>query len=215
MLRKIKVYGALAKFLKRRVFRAAVANPAEAVRFLIANYPQLREHMRDQYYKVAVSDVELDIGDQPEQLNYPIGELEEIKIIPVMTGAGGSTGRILAGVGLIAAAILLAPLGAGFLGAGQGLLAGTFTLGAGASVAIGAIGASLVLGGVSQLLTPVPRLSTGADSDQDPRKSYSFSGIQNVSRQGVPVPIVYGETIVGSVTISSTILTDDPESSAY
>lgn len=224
MLRKIKVYGALAKFLKRRVFRAEVANPAEAVRFLIANYPQLREHMRDQHYKVLVSNTALEIGDQPEQLGYPIGALEEVKIIPVMVGAGGSTGQILAGVGLVAAAILLAPLGGGFLGLGAGafssttgtaLVAGTATsfgataaLGA-ASTIIGAIGASLVLGGVSQLLTPVPQTATGADSEQDPRKSYSFSGIQNVSRQGVPVPIVYGETIVGSVTISSTILTAD------
>jgi predicted phage tail protein len=43
----------------------------------------------------------------------------------------------------------------------------------------------------------------------DPRKSYSFSGIQNVSRQGVPVPIIYGETVVGSVTISAGINTEE------
>jgi len=220
MLRKIKVYGSLAKFLKRRFFRADVANPAEAVRFLLANFPALRSHMADQYYKVLVSDNALDIGDQPEQLHYPIGAEEEIKIVPVMAGAGGGVGKVLAGIGLIAAAILLAPVGGGFLGAGQGLLAGTFTLGAGASVAIGAIGASLVLGGVAQLLTPTPQLGVSSGlgetfSNQDPRKSYNFSGIQNVSRQGVPVPIVYGETIVGSVTISAAILTDDPESTVY
>jgi predicted phage tail protein len=45
----------------------------------------------------------------------------------------------------------------------------------------------------------------GADTQDDPRKSYSFSGIQNTSRQGVPVPIVYGETVVGSVVISAGI----------
>jgi hypothetical protein len=39
----------------------------------------------------------------------------------------------------------------------------------------------------------------------DPRKSFSFSGIQNVSRAGVPVPVVYGETLVGSVVISAGI----------
>ena len=221
MLRKIKVYGALAKFLKRRVFRAEVANPAEAVRFLIANYPQLREHMRDQHYKVLVSNTALEIGDQPEQLGYPIGALEEVKIIPVMIGAGGGTGQILAGIGLIAASIILAPIGGGFLGLGAGLAntaasgLATGIVSASVAGAIGAVGAAMVLGGVSQLLTPVPATATGADSEQDPRKSYSFSGIQNVSRQGVPVPIVYGETIVGSVTISSTILSDDPESSVY
>jgi predicted phage tail protein len=62
-----------------------------------------------------------------------------------------------------------------------------------------------VLGGVAQLLTPVPKMAAGKDSDKDPRKSYSFSGIQNVSRQGVPVPVIYGETIVGSVVISAAI----------
>ena len=74
----------------------------------------------------------------------------------------------------------------------------------GVKILIG-VGASLVLGGVAQLLTPVPQMPTGANTDQDPRKSYSFSGIQQTSRQGVPVPIVYGETLVGSVVISAGI----------
>jgi predicted phage tail protein len=51
------------------------------------------------------------------------------------------------------------------------------------------IGASLVLGGVAQLLTPVPKVPQGeVDSDNDPRKTFNFSGIQQTSRQGVPVP---------------------------
>ena len=216
MLRKIKVYGALAKFLKRRVFNADVANPAEAVRFLLANYPAVRGHMMDQHYKVLVAERPLDIGDEPDQLHLPIGKSEEIKIVPVMAGAGGSTGQILAGIGLIAAAIILGPAAGGFLGLGAGLSgAGAGIVGGAFASAVGFMGAALVLGGVSQMLTPVPQTPTGIDSEQDPRKSYSFSGIQNVTRQGVPVPIVYGETIVGSVTISSTIVTDDPESSAY
>jgi len=214
MLRKIKVYGSLAKFLKRRVFHADVANPAEAVRFLLANFPVLRSHMSDQYYKVLVSDRALDIGDEPEQLHHPIGAEEEIKIVPVMAGAGGGVGKILAGIGLIAAAIILGPVAGGFLGLGV-----TGVLTSGVATAIGAIGASLVLGGVAQLISPVPQLGVGnlgeTFSNQDPRKSYNFSGIQNVSRQGVPVPIVYGETIVGSVTVSAAILTDDPEAAAY
>ena len=205
MLRKIKVYGSLAKFLKQRVFQADVATPGEAVRFLIANFPQVRGHMSDKHYKVLVSDNALAIGDEPEQLHNPIGAQEEIKIVPVMAGAGGGTGRILLGAALIATAILL-PAGATI---------GTFGLGTGTIAAapfVGSLGASLVLGGVAQLLTPTPRFDAGSGSDQDPRKSYSFSGIQNVGRQGVPVPIVYGETIVGSVVVSSTILTDDRSS---
>ena len=33
----------------------------------------------------------------------------------------------------------------------------------------------------------------------------TFSGIQNTNRAGVAVPVVYGETLVGSVVISAGI----------
>jgi len=85
---------------------------------------------------------------------------------------------------------------------GAALIIGQPWLGATAYGLIVGTGASLVLGGVAQLLTPTPTLSTGTDSETDPRRNYSFSSIQNTSRQGTPVPIVYGETIVGSVVIS-------------
>jgi predicted phage tail protein len=50
-------------------------------------------------------------------------------------------------------------------------------------------------------------ISKAAD-DNDPRKNYSFSGIQNTSRQGLPVPVIFGEVIVGSVVISAAIDVD-------
>lgn len=197
MLRRIKLYGALAKFIGKRVLQADVATPAEAVRFLLANWPELEKHMADQHYKVALGKDELEIGDHPEQLHTPAGA-SEIRIIPVTAGAG-AVGRILAGVALIALTIVTG----GFGGAAIGLFgAGTLTV---TSLAVG-IGASLILGGVAQMLTPVPKPpSLGSDSEDDPRKSYSFSGIQNTARNGVPVPVVYGQTLVGSVTISQAV----------
>ena len=64
------------------------------------------------------------------------------------------------------------------------------------------VGVATALGGVASLLTPVPKMG---GSEDDPRKSYSFSGIQNTSRQGVPCPIVFGECLVGSVVVSAGI----------
>lgn len=183
MLRTIRIYGRLAKFLKRRKFQAEVSSAAEAVRFLLANFPQLEKHMADQHYRVSVGDYDL----AETELQDPAGQ-QEIKIIPVVAGAG-AVGRIIAGVALIALSFFLPPV--------AGIALGTIAFG---------IGASLVLGGVAQLLTPVPQtFAPGSTSDtvKDPRKSYSFSGIQNTSRQGLPVPIVYGETLVGSVVISA------------
>jgi predicted phage tail protein len=203
MLRTIRVYGALARFLKRKMFRAQVANAAEAVRFLLANFPQVEKHMADQYYEVRVGSRALQLGKDPAELHLPTGQREVISIIPVIAGAGGNTGKILGGIALVALAIALPYI------AGAAVWAGSLSYAAGSAAislapAIGAIGASLVLGGVAQLLTPTPRLnSAGTDAETDPRRSYSFSGVQNVSRQGVPVPVVYGEVIVGSIVVSA------------
>lgn len=209
MFRIIKVYGKLAKHLGQRSFKAAVKSPAEAIRFLLANFPSLRGVMSEGEYQVTVGRLGLQLADEPMQLHYPTAPQEAIRIVPVVGGAGSGTGQILAGVGLIAAAILLGPVGGGFLGLGANVLGSTFTLGASASLAIGAIGSALVLGGVSQLLTPTSTISSGTDSATDPKRSYSFSGIQNVSRQGVPVPVIYGEVLTGSVIISAGINTEE------
>jgi predicted phage tail protein len=190
VLSKVRVYGRIAKFLKRRSFDAAVSSAAEAVRFLLANFPHLEPELAQGHYRISVGAYDL----SEEELGHPTGQ-QEIKIIPVVAGAG-ATGRIIAGVALIALASVVT----------FGTLGGVFAAGAINSAVFG-IGVSLVLGGVAQLLTPVPTLPTGADSNQDPRKSYSFSGIQQTSRAGVPVPICYGEVLTGSVVISAGIET--------
>jgi predicted phage tail protein len=188
MLRKIKLYGKLAKFIGHRVLEADVATAAEAVRFLLANWPELEAHMSDQHYRVSIGTYDLEL----EELHHPAGAAP-ISFVPVVAGAG-AVGRIIAGVALIVLASLVT----------FGTVGGIFAAGA-LNAAVFGLGASLVLGGVAQLLTPTPKVPQGADKQDDPRKSYSFSGIQNTSRAGTPVPIVYGETVVGSVVISAGI----------
>jgi predicted phage tail protein len=185
MLRKIKLYGKLAKFIGHRVLEADVATAAEAVRFLLANWPELEAHMSDQHYRVSVGTYDIDL----EELHHPAGAAP-ISFVPVVAGAG-AVGRIIAGIALVAFSLLLPGVGA--------------VIGGALMTKIGLLGGALILTGIAQLLTPTPRVPQGPDKQDDPRKSYSFSGIQNTSRQGVPVPIVYGETIVGSVVISAGI----------
>ena len=198
MLRKIKLYGQLAKFIGSRVLEADVATAAEAVRMLTANFPGLEKHMADQHYRVTVGSYDLTL----DEIHDPAGQ-QDIMIVPVIAGAGAA-GRILAGIGLIALSFLLP--GAGAFGATSlfGVSAaqgGAFLAGIGTSLSL--VGASLILGGVAQLLSPVPTIPQGAGSDNDPRKTFNFSGIQQTSRQGVPVSCVYGLTLVGSVVISA------------
>ena len=195
MLRKIKLYGKLAKFIGHRVLEADVATAAEAVRFLLANWPEAEAHMNDQHYRVSIGTYDIDL----EELHHPAGAAP-ISFVPVVAGAG-AVGRIIAGIALIALSFGIASLAAG------AALAGSFSGFALQAVAFGTqagliAGVGLVVGGVAQLLTPTPKIS---NDEGDPRKSFSFSGIQNTSRAGVPVPVVYGETLVGSVVISAGI----------
>ena len=61
------------------------------------------------------------------------------------------------------------------------------------------------LNGVSEILFPLP---TPEEQEDDPRISFSFSGVQNTSRAGTAHPIVYGEVVTGSVVISAGIDTN-------
>ena len=184
MLRKIKLYGALAKFVGHRVLEADVATAAEAVRFLVTNWPELEGHMAKQYYRVHTAGEDLTLGD----VHNPMGR--EIQIVPVMAGAG-AIGRILLGVALIAGAFFTGGATIGLLG-----LAAPVAL----STVLAGVGVTLLLGGVAQLLTPTPKTS---QDEGDPKKSFSFSGIQNTTRAGVPVPVVYGEMLVGGIVVSA------------
>jgi predicted phage tail protein len=180
MLRKVRLYGQLAKFVGHRVLEADVASAAEAVRFLVANWPELEAHMANQHYRVCTGGDDLAL----DEIHHPASG--DIKIIPVIQGAGGAFGRILIGAALIALS---------FVSFGSAL-----TLGPIAKALFLSVGSSLVLGGIAQLLTPTPSVNR---DEGDPRKSFSFSGVQNTSRVGVPVPVVYGELLVGSVVVSA------------
>ena len=211
MLRTIKVYGHLAEHCGKKTFKALARTPAEAVRFLVSNYPGLRALMRDGYYTVSTGAYSLELGQSPEQLGYPLSGEDEVRIIPVISGANFFRNALLAiaGAALIATALVTGgtslAFGAGGFGLAQGVTAtGTLT----AAAAAGNIGVALVLSGVAGMLSPtIPT----PDSDTDPRNNFNFSGVQNTSREGVPVPVAYGEVIVGSVVISSGLNVDPLE----
>ena len=199
MLRKVKLYGELAKFVGHKEFEVKVDSIGRAVSFLINNFPGIEKYMSPKYYQVKVGNYE--VGEN--ELHYPIGQKEDIHFVPVISGAGRGVGKALLGVALIGIAI--AAPGAGFAFGSKGV--GFIATGAAPNAlmaAIGNIGIGLTLMGVSEMLTPLPQ-KRDFNSEEDPRLSYNFSGTQNTSRAGTPVPICYGEIITGSVVISGSI----------
>lgn len=203
--------------------------PAEALRALAANFEGFTSELasageRGIGYMIHVGK---DAMESLDHIDYPTGRDEAISITPVLQGAGGDggIGQIFAGIGLIAAAIVLGPIGLGVFGA-TGAIAGT----AGVATAIGYVGAAMVLSGTAQLLSP--SLTTSASSSgsfgafpgrqqarqsfspqnnepADNRSSYIFNGAVNLTAQGSPVPICYGRMRVGSVVVSAGLSTED------
>ena len=198
MMRKIKLYGELAKITGHKELEAVVNTTAQAVSFLVNNFPELESHMANKYYQVLLGKEDVNI----DELHFPVGK-SEIKFVPVISGSGG-IGKALFGGALIALSF-----GVGGLFTAPLIQGGTFSFaaaGLGAKAAFG-IGAGLVLGGVSDMLFPTPK-APEFTSEQDPRLSFAFSGTQQTSRAGTPVPLVYGEIFTGSVVISSSIDTE-------
>ena len=210
MLSKLKVYGELADFCGgQNQFEAVLNTPIDAIRFLKVNFSGLEKHMSNQNYQVYMGDYNID----EDLLDFPCGGLD-IKIIPVVAGSG-NIGKILAGVALIGFAFMTGGtsiLGAGLGQAATGKFAGSLMLGSlNVSALAGKLGMLLVLSGVAGLLTPTPELP---DDEADPIKSFSFSGVQQTSRSGTAIPIVYGKMLVGSIPISMKVETNDIEATA-
>ena len=193
-MRTVKLYGELAEFTGRKEIVADIADVAESVRMLVANFAGLDRHMAEREYVVCVGDTSIGV----DELNDPIGK-EEILITPVIAGAGGNVGKIIIGAVMI---------GAAFYTGGASLAAGGLTfstasgIGAFAWQSITYIGASLLFSGIAGLLSPTPKTP---ERTEDPRESFNFSGITNTNAAGVPVPIVLGRTITGSVVVSAGI----------
>ena len=198
MLNKIKLYGELIDICGGNdVFEAVLNSPIDAVRFLITNFKGAENHIIKNNYQVYCGDECID----EKELNFSNNNCD-IKIIPVISGSG-NVGRIIAGVVLIGAAFAFS---GGALTPALKFGLGGFTGGAAGMALVGNIGLLLVLGGIAGLLSPTPEVP---EEEEDPTKSFNFSGVQNTSRAGIAVPVCYGHVLTGSIPISAKISTSD------
>ena len=193
MLKKVKLYGELSDFVGHKEFDVVINSSADAVKFLITNFPQLEGHMNDRYYKIINDDY--DIGE--DELHDPVGN-KSVSIVPVISGAGGGFRKIFLGAALIGLSFFSFGTSAGL---GVAFSKGFAKVGL-VQKGLATIGGALVLQGVSELLFPLPKFD---NSEEDPRVSFNFSGVQNTDRAGTSIPLCYGEIVTGSVVISAGI----------
>ena len=200
----IRLLGEAGRRYGRR-FQLAVKTPAEALRALCLQIPGLRQYLLESGekgidWRVVTDHAE---GLDEDQMLWPLSK--RLVLAPLPAGRGG-VGKIIAGVALVAAAIILGPAGALFAGVGTGFFGATV------ATAVGAIGASLIFGGVAELLTPTPKMpnvkgiggasSSGRDRDEQ-LNSFAFDKSNANTVQGDVVPVLYGERIIGALPVLS------------
>ena len=190
----LKIYGRLRKFIGQSTFEIKANSAKEAFSFLINNFKGVAEHIKDQEYCIMAGDLRLteDLLDMRTD--------SDIKIVPVVHG---EIFGIVLGIGAIFGGSAVAASTAGILGA---TILGT-TVGAIAGAALTSIGVNMVIGGITDMLTPDPKpLDSASSRQEDPNDpSFSFTGLLNNSKQGVPINIIYGEVLVGSTVVSSSV----------
>lgn len=167
-----------------------VSSPAEALRMIEANKPGLKgwiitnREKYDAYKVVCIYDDGREEALNDDTYVATRSKIKSIRFTPTVAGAGG-IGKVIVGAILIAA---------------------SFIPGNPFSTVMFNVGASMVLGGVIELLTAQPRKK---DSVDEGASSYYFDGPANTEQQGNPIPLIYGRVLVGSHPISASISIDE------
>ncbi|MGS6593192.1 tail assembly protein [Escherichia coli] len=186
---RICLYGDLQRFGRRIDLR--VKTGAEAIRALATQLPAFRQKLSDGWYQVRIAGQDAGQTELTARLNETLPDGAVIHIVPSLAGAkSGGVFQIVLGAAAIAVALRMpgAAIGAG------GML---FSL-----------GASMVLGGVAQMLAPKARTPRTQTTDNGKQNTY-FSSLDNMVAQGNVLPVLYGEMRVGSRVVSQEISTAD------
>ena len=198
-LRKLKLYGDLAEHLEVKEIEIDVATVAKSIQCLLAYHPKAESYMMNRNYRVLVEDRSTEL----EELHYPAGR-GDIKIVPVITGESGrGLGSILLGAALIGVAFMNPAFGLSSFAETQAIGIKAFSQLGTLTKSAFYIGTYLVLGGISQMLTPTPKTP-----EEDPENSFAFNSPVNTARAGLAIPLIYGERLVGSAVISAGISTE-------
>lgn len=199
-VRTIELRGILGKKFTRE-FKYRARDVPHAIRALKGLLPGFEKFMLESKQKGLT--FAIFVGDKnisEEQLAMTKGS-ENIRIVPVIIGSkrGGMFQTIL-GAAIIAAAIYFS----------GGTAAAAFSSAGAMGGGLAMVGASMMLGGVIQMLSPQPGgLSVSQDSDNKP--SYAFGGPVNSTAQGNPVGVLYGSREIGGAIISAGIYAEDQQ----
>jgi predicted phage tail protein len=198
---KVKLLGELGRKFGRS-YEFMALSPKEVLSALSNQLDGFRDYLRGAhengvFFKLVTAD--------PEGIDYNecMMPCDTLVIAPVITGAGGSgmsIGKILLGAVLIGLAFIP---GIGTV-ASTAIAAGSVGRGfTSIGTALFGIGGTLLFGGIAELLTPTPK------QPKETEQSFLFDRAVDLTSQGFPIPLLYGEFLaVSPLVISSAISTE-------
>ena len=190
-MQTVYLNGEIAKFGEK--WQTSCNTVSEILRLIECQTPGFRKHLIDA--AEAGIDYQVMRGRDlidAEGLFLSIDE-EDIIITELPAGAG-KAGKIIAGTILFVAAVIMTGGTAAFTS--FELFAAALADMAFVQQAMALIGVSLITTGISEMMMPGPEVD-GTEQN----RNYLFQGPVNTMSQGMPVPLAYGELIVGGAPI--------------
>ena len=199
---------------------------ADAIKLLCINYPALQEDMMQAHHNgIGYKVIQGGAAMGYDELQLPFGS-KPLLVVPVISGAGGGDmTQILVGVGLVAASFLIP--GASIFGIKATGISALSAVPAAVGTFAATLGASLVLSGTANLLSPQPSLGArrigegtrargpgpeGITRGALGEQSYAFTGPANTVGTGETLPVIYGRVITGSHLLAANIdITDESD----
>ncbi|KDY85925.1 bacteriophage lambda tail assembly I family protein [Escherichia coli 2-427-07_S1_C3] len=169
---------------------------AEAIRALATQLPAFRQKLSDGWYQVRIAGRDAGETELSARLNEPLANGAVIHIVPRLPGP-----KVAVCFRLCWGRPSLRLLYAGTLAAGGQPLRRVYRY-------LFSLGASMILGGVAQMLAPKARTPRTQTTDNGKQNTY-FSSLDNMVAQGNVLPVLYGEMRVGSRVVSQEISTAD------
>ncbi|EER0129759.1 tail assembly protein [Escherichia coli] len=183
------LHGDLQRFGRR--ISLYVNTAAEAIRALSLQVPGFRRQMNEGWYQIRIAGRDAGENELSARLNEPLANGAVLHIVPRLAGAkSGGVFQAVLGAALVVASIWMPGIGIA------------------ASNIMFSMGAAMALGGVAQLLAPKAKTPEYRSTDNGKQNTY-FSSLDNMIAQGNPMPVPYGEMLVGSRRISQDISTRD------
>lgn len=212
--RLIRLGGQLGKKFGK-THRLVVADTREALRALCITLPGFESFMMNAHK----DGVQFAFFNGPQ--NIGLAEFAtskgsaDIRIMPVIAGSKSAGGfQIILGVAALVGAFFTAGGTMGLYTSALAASGATATLSATAVAAVSGLtmmGASMVLGGVMQLMMPQPNFGMSSSQSVENKPSYAFGSPVNTTAQGYPVPVLYGEREIGGAVISAGIYAENQQ----